>query len=247
MRRRRRFKGTWFPHFGTEYGSGPEDVRDSSVLYDTLHLGGQDGAVHQTIALLPDEPTENFDDETRTLADTLGSEYALRRIVGKFICAISTTTGEIPSNTVQVGLGFFVSRVDPDLPGLPIGAHDAGDVVTSASDVSLYEAYNPLALAATRQPWIWRRTWPIEAAGAVANPTLPPSNVYFGSVLDGPHIDAKTRRRVQHDERLFAVIGMEWFPTTAGGEADTGSLQIRYSLDLRFFGALRKARNRSAF
>lgn len=238
--RKRRFKGTWLPAYGNEL---TEDIQTIGIHDTAFTVTNDDYVKTNLIALLPDKPVEDFDSDTNSLADTIGSEYALRRIVGKFHCAVSTSTGTPLQTVVKVGLGFFVSTCNPNEPLLPIGV--AGQVFSPLTDEAGFEQYSPLALSTIRQPWIWRRTWALQQTSGSNLQGFPPSTSYYGSVLDGPHIDAKTRRRVRQDERLFAALSISYFQPEVD-EAD-GALGVSYDLDLRFFGALRRARAKGAF
>jgi len=236
-RRRKGFKGTWFPSFGTEL-----DADTQIVGLDGLITVSEDqGARTEVIALLPDQPVEDYDDFDKSLADSIGSEYALRRIVGKFCVGCSGTVPTPNSTSGKVTLGFFIARVDPANPDLPLGA--PGSVFTAASDEIGFDAFSPNALSTTRQPWIFRRSWLL---GIPSSSIWPQTNTQYGSVMDGPHIDAKTRRRVKGDERLFAAISYAFFPPFIEPEGE-GGLTFQWDMDLRFFGALRKARGKGAF
>lgn len=238
--RRRKFKGTWLPAYGNEVS---QDVQTIGI-HDTLFtLDNEDVVKTNIIALLPDKPNEDFDSDTNSLADTIGSEYALRRIVGKFHAAFSNSSGTPAQNVIKLGLGFFVSTCNPSEPLLPIGT--AGQVFTPATDEAGFEQYCPLALATIRQPWIWRRTWALQQPSGSNWLAFPASTAGYGSVMDGPHIDAKTRRRVRQDERLYAAVAISYFSPES--DETTGDVSVSYDLDLRFFGALRRARAKGAF
>lgn len=242
--RRRRFKGTWFPGFGTE-GDGGEPR--TAGLYDHITHDNTAKSTTQVFAIINDSPRVDPDDETQSLADTIGSEYALRRIVGKFHANFGVTSGTPEELVVKLGLGFFIARENESLDGVPIGVEEETWAYSGGSgwESNAFDSYSPLALETTRQPWIWRRTWTLFANAGTAGWLLPQSTMNYGSVLDGPHIDAKTRRRVRQEERLYVAIGLQY---QALGHSETpGDVTVFYDLDLRYFGALRKARNKSAF
>lgn len=207
------------------------------------------GSVSTTVFHLTyDFPKGEGDSEENTLADIVGSEYFLKRIVGKFYAAINPPDAEpwTPYRDVLVGLGFFVARADHDnanpigLPTMSLGQQSA--------------EYSPLVVNTMREPWIWRRTWILSlmsattpAVGATIQPGYPRTTAGYGSVLDGPHIDAKTKRRIRQDDRLFAAVSNVSLPfrQTAGVGGNPAS--IAFHLDYRLFGALRKAKNAGAF
>lgn len=216
-------------------------------------------------AINPDAPGQ--------LVQAMGQSYELERIVGKVFLGCGAPQDDNPAaifpKVAYCGAGFFVARqADNNVgggPNLPVGAASAGEAV---------ENFSPLAEDTVREPWIWHRTWllgtgrsiananaqsaftPIGATGAVQATggntvalALPTTNVGLGT-WDGPHIDARSGRRVDGDERLwfvFAARTPEPFfaleqPNTVVTEWIKGILQVRV------LGFLRKtSTNRSAF
>lgn len=243
-RKRRRSTGVWLPSFGSEVTA---DVLTTGFQAFNLSLDNIDGIKTQVLALLPDIPVEDSNDINKSMADAIGSEYFLRRIVGKFHCAVTGITGTPINNIVNVALGFFAARADPITPEVPIGC-DQAEVFSTNDDEEAFDSYSPLALSAIRQPWIWRRTWLLQHNDNGTTPMIFPSSTsMYGSVMDGPHIDAKTKRRVRNDERLYMALAMSGWNPSQGGEPAAGTIRIDYNLDLRFFGSLRKARQKGAF
>lgn len=266
MRRKRRSKYTWFPVLaqGDEAGQGISGA-DFGI---NLNTNGQ--AVTGVFAVTFDAPKEPGEADLATsgeLAGMVGQEYFIRRIVGK--CFIAHTSRPVTNdeiletgpNAVLVAAGFFVARADEDPNDtIPIG---------SATAATLFSKYSPLSGDAIREPWLWRRTWILGNQGNVdirnnqligdmsftgntigtlstAEMTAywPTTNAGYGSIQDGPHIDAKTARRVGQDDRLwFAVAATSW-PLAA---ASTRVGRIDGHLDMRLLGQLRKARSRGSF
>lgn len=250
MRRRRRTKYTWFPQIGTE---GAEEADDTVVLDvsiptpNPVALGLSDVNI---FPILPDAPKETVGvADDAHLSDYIGSEYILKRIVGKFFCTAGTASANDanrPPQRLVIGAGFFIARAGGEgITGSPIGTDTADERQIG---------YGPLNLQTTREPWIWRRSWALSpliftdvaAVGdglSYINMGTYPHNNYCGSVADGPHIDAKTARRITNDDRLFFAVQV-W-----SQDADTGSGSPLPAgiLDVRLLGALRKARGRSAF
>lgn len=255
MRRRRKFKGTWFPAYGQSLGTNEPDAMG---LVDSIETNADGHVVTKTFRLLPDEPAENI--ETDRLLSMVGQEYALRRIVGKLgiVWTGSSGVGGEPANVAyaKVACGLFVARAEDSAlsENVPIGLAD--NEFDSDADPEEFNSYSPLALKTIREPWIWRRTWLLGKQVAISDggggsaalyeSAVPSSNLKYGSVMDGPHLDAKTRRRVRQDERLwFAIAAVNW--PTGSVAATTYTLTFDFDLDLRFFGAMRKARNQGAF
>lgn len=230
MRTRRRAKYTWFPNIGFQGDELRHDFAGFPFSFNCPLATGETGSV-AIFDLIPDTPDLEPSTTADNLVDFIGNEYILKRIVGKcFIWgASSAPTG--PTDIV-VSAGFFVSRFAADAPQLPIGATGA------AAEIQ----YAPLNNNCIREPWIWRRTWKIQNPG-IPVPTGILGTFNGGSVSDGPHIDAKSARRIRSDERIF-------FAVQAGNisAADAASgYQLDGFLDYRILGALRKAKNRSAF
>lgn len=266
MRRRRRSQGTWFPTIGSEISEG---VNAAGRAF-TLNLGALSQTPLQIVTPLTfDEPTDldNFITSEKSLTDIIGSEYVLKRIVGKmFINRISQLdiNGNDPNPALLCGAGLFVARAGDDVTTgaqeRPIG------FAVLASDAQTRENYSPLDNDTMREPWIWRRNWVLGTAGqnlgitGVANShsssvgavtgdsasCYPASTALFGSVADGPHVDSRVRRRVRQDQRLWLAVALTSFPIAAQTDA-TAIVGIRGYFDYRMFGSLRKARNQSAF
>lgn len=212
--RRRRPKVVWLPNIGEPGYSGDDLSANPSYIHNTstVTLGGGRIATLE-FALFQDNPPERLGlgaaAETAQwirsgLANMVDYGYKLRRIVGKLIVAVGTP-GEVPVLLEHSGLvvtaGLMVRRVDSD---------------SGLAEATGTEA-NANALATVRDPWIWRRSWILRNASLIANNPIftgasdevnailacPPSTSQYGSVMDGPHVDAKTSRVVGPDERVF--------------------------------------------
>lgn len=258
---RKRAKFTWFPTLGTDLD------QDDAFTFAGRRFTVAAGTTGQTTTIIspltydaPVDPGDTSADVPGSLVGIIGQEYFLRRIVGKIHLELQPgrQVNDDPSshNAVLVGAGFFIARANDQESGggqnTPIG---------SASAQELQDNYCVLAAETIREPWIWRRTWVLgndanlarfhgiaEANGAVQylkGSTFPSNNAMYGSVYDGPHIDAKTARRVKLDERLwFAVSVCHWPP--ANILVDVGR-EVEGTLDYRLLGQLRKASNRGVF
>lgn len=258
MRRRRRgFKGTWFPLYGAALGPDEPGVEGTGLQAQIITQN--DGSAATVITqLTADEPLE--DASSYALTDIVGStEYALRRIVGKLSIHWNELSGEgvtlSATYAAKIAAGFFIARADDQDSRFPLGCPAASFGSTGNADA--FNSFSPLALRATREPWIWRRSWILGNAVYDGGPSPSPftngrnviyhsSNDQFGSVSDGPHIDAKTKRRCRQDERLFFAISAVNYPYDTN-PAVVRSLSFTWDLDIRIFGALRRARNKGAF
>lgn len=160
-----------------------------------------------------------------TMADmTFG--YSLVRVVGKLFCVVEQFT--FPGVEPPVGLsyefivtaGIIVRRVD-----------DNGVPTTSNALPQSYENQS--------DPYLWRRSWmlcnqPLAQRDGSYYP-WPSNNGAYGSIQDGPHVDAKTRRTVKDEERLFLDVEvMTTFGTRLEIEEQIST--VRFIWDLRFLG-----------
>lgn len=252
MRRRRRTRGTWFPNLGS---FASENSSGSGRVF-SITLGSADPETIITPLTYDVEFGEDADSEISTsLSDIVGSEYVLQRIVGSlFVYRIpAISAGVDVSPAILFTAGFFVARQNDSAvaPGIdsPVG---------SASAQERQDNYSPMDSDNIREPWIWRRSWILGAglnqsnsgagvplpASTIDAGSFPCSNVYYGSLRDGPHIDSKVKRRVAQDNRLWlALTAKTWtFPSVPVPE-----VEVRGYVDYRLYGSLRRARQQSAF
>lgn len=272
MRRRRKTRYNWIPSDGTAVASGAHH-QDFQAFSLQINLGtGADSALSGGLVsnILADfNPAE--DDAASALGQSMGSEYLLRRIVGKAFVAIGATTatanptrGQAAKSTALVTLGFFVA---------PFGYVEASGDRNISQPIGiegdpLVTPYNPQLTITNREPWIWRRSWmlnpfgpspalQVNNAGApqfiIATDTdngvaFPATNTSYGSVLDGPHIDAKTARRIRKHERLWVAMTAAPYPEGSTIDPDVfAAVRVTSTIDVRCLGVLRRAKNRSSF
>jgi hypothetical protein len=206
---------------------------------------GQQGPINTFILpVVPDAPEDNEDLPVGQgrLVQALGNEWFLERIVGKLFLSLRLGQSTLDTRHALVGAGFFVARAsDEDFGGgidLPIGAEDFQRRNSN---------YSPIHEDVIREPWLWRRTWILggQFNAQEGYNQFPSTNAFYGSVMDGPHIDAKSVRRIGNDERLFFAISTANFKSNSAG-LDTNNTVDGY-LDLRVLGSLRRARGKSTF
>lgn len=238
MRRRRRSRGTWLPTLGTQL-SEDGDAFNVTGLHGSIPITLGTDAPLINGAVLPVTFDVPHEDPTAgdSLADIVGSEYLLKRIVGK--CFVSfDPAGTDDFDGCLVSCGFFVARAESlsqaGSPAEPIGVQNLSAIEWAAT-------YNPLSQETMREPWIWRRTWILGLS------QYPPNNALYGSVMDGPHIDAKTTRRISNDDRLWFAIGAIPMPLNLPGAEGSPTNNVFYDIDYRLFGSLRKAKTHGAF
>lgn len=257
MRKRRRTRYTWFPTIGASGGVAVQNDVNGRPFQLTLAPNGSTSIA--ITALTFDAPAEAEDlniNGVGELANALGAEYIIERIVGKLQIAIQQqrNADNDPSTPLAalVAAGFFVARSGDGLDDvLPIGA--SGNVVTQLT------SYNPLHPDCIREPWMWRRTWLLSnqahnvlgaggstIASGPASSVFPRSTAEYGNGHSGGHVDVTVSRRVSNDDRLFFVIAANKFPVDSE-QLFNDSLDIRGYLDVRILGALRKARQHGAF
>lgn len=250
MAKRRRRAVNWFPTFGQtiENDGTPQH---STGIWTELALDDT-GSINTIIFPLTfDEPR---DDDAATAADTtladfISSGYLLQRIVGK--CYIEYPWTELAGDPlslatapgIKVAAGFFVAREADQVVGVPIGAN---------------EDYNVLEVDNMREPWIWRRSWilssptvrQVQAAQLAQGNSIyldnfsmwnqfPSSTAFYSSVLDGPHVDAKTKRVITGDDRLFFAVSGHVLPF--GGLDTNIGVDLNIHLDYRLLGSMIKA------
>lgn len=249
--RRRKPRVAWLPTFG---GLDSEDTELESdnwagirvqlnLLQDDPEL---DNIVWDAFPLTFDSSESatatQADPSKVTLRDIVqGNEWRLRRIVGKaFVTTAHGVQGATATTGIDVALGFIVSKT-----------RDDGSPETDFNQV------NPLAQNSMEDPWIWRRRWLLHPAGGFVNTdnaelaldtrgdmrfwSLPKNNMQYGSVADGPHVDAKTARVIHRSERLYGVLAIRRYYADIGlvPETQLTDSQVNLFLDYRVVGSLR--------
>lgn len=185
---------------------------DTYGVYDSVDIPIVGDLKFQTL------PGENSGD---TLAD-FAFGYSLKRIVGSIFCAPEQFrfTEEVTFPYLfMCTAGLMVKRVNDQ--GVSISA-TIPDVYDSQTD-----------------PWIWRRSWMLcnqpQASHNVLDPyyAFPSSNAAYGSVAEGTKLDAKTRRTVKQEERLFLVLQTTCVQNNDGQDQ---IMAVNWYWNLRFFG-----------
>lgn len=231
---RKRARTVWLPN---ESGDTDHNYRDFSLDVPLLP-----SATSTVIAALtvdyPPEAVQNAGPQPPTVADYVLNGYRLERFVGKVFLGMAQLIGaDQPAQnyyptSALVGAGLIVLRVDEGT-GSPLR-------------VATPNEYSPLVDDNERDPWIWRRTWVLandlgqpNAPAADALAQAPRSNMDYGSVMDGPHIDTSSKRFIGPEERLFFVASA----TNIGNAADSIGA-IRGILDYRILVVPHRASNR---
>lgn len=257
MARRRRNNGTWFPTIGTH----PAEADSLAGIAFALALPVGTNNLTGVLPLTFDYPQEGdtLDTATDVLSEIVGSEYICNRVVGKMFACYNADEGGLPvlesaSNPAQAilfGAGLFVSRAD-DVDSGPNGANSPIGLLSAIDD-----NYGVFKGSTIREPWMWRRVWMLgNNQGMFEAPVgtwknwngftrFPSTTAGYGSVMDGPHVDCKSKRRIKQDERLWLALSIRRFPL--GGSNPTFEESVEGYFDYRILGKLVKARNSSAF
>jgi len=229
--RRRRPRVTWLPQdLQNRLGSAPA-AANSPVDQSTFIVAFTGPALGvtpdtQIIPLVKDDNTNDIANASSTLSDIENSGYRLRRIVGKLQIMVAQGTAadaQDPSMFV-ITAGFIILKC-------------SNGTVPNIAPLSI----NPSVLQTTEDPWIWRRQWVLSdvQGGAAQNRNLfaPPNNLVYGAgSYDGPHVDAKTARIINQDERLFLVMSVAGVDGAA--QAPNPGLIILLG-DLRYLATMR--------
>lgn len=242
MRRRRRRGGSWLPLVGTLFNDGQPDstwftfsadwgAGSAPSIGDRFSFGAAPTDTVGAFVLTQDDtPDVDNPDAGSSLRDFVeGQEYLLERVVGKIYCGFGRTAGQV--NTAIVAAGLAVLPVEDGAPTTP--AMNIDD-------------YDPLLARNAQAPWLWRRTWLLSNQGIDSEfPYFPETNVGYGSLGDGPHLDTRgTKRRIRKEQRIFLCASAQVRNNASSG-AETSF--IDFTVDLRLFGAMRKGKNISTF
>lgn len=249
MARKRRTRYDWLQVVGS---SGPAaEVNDTPYYRDFGNVVlAADGTSRIAIVDLLEDTSP--DDLANVGAFPIGvstlTDYLIKRIVGKVFVHRNISDSGSSAKAALVSVGLFIARSDDS--NVAAGAENFPVGVSSAGINALFSRtnYGPLAQENARQPWIWRREWILGCTATQGQTAIaafcPVDNTGYGSVADGPHIDAKTARRVGHDERLFAVMETRNYPLSSTA-SEPGI--IRGTIGVRVLGKMLKSHNRSAF
>lgn len=222
MRKRRRQPVLWLaPHVYNLINPSSGALGNSAfgVKFTIDGAGMVAGDVAGNISAPWSDSTVETDAAFQDSVDELqGNHYLLKRIVGKINVALDPKATLTTPQRWLVGAGFFVARSDNDLSGAGTNTPIGWAAMGAAERLS---NYNPLCADTAREPWLWRRTWMLDMNPAGMDAAaFPRSNAYFPGTFDGPHVDTKSKRRVEDDERLWLAVGASpLFQMTATEEA----------------------------
>lgn len=249
MRKKRRNRGTWFPNVGSFTGQ-PGQVYAGNIVAGIVVPANTSGTfggpqrvqISEVVQDAPLEPEAALN-QSGQLSRIVGQEYILQRIVGSIFMGLNDLSDvEEPSpRAALVTAGFFVARADDaDSAGgqaFPIGFN-------ALAVAEQNENYSPQAVDTIREPWIWRRSWVLGGTLQTGNAfsLFPSVNSTYGSLREGTHIDAKSKRRIGNDDRLWLAIGVM---SLSVNDVQDGSVDV--ITDHRIFGTVVRAHNKSTF
>jgi len=263
--KRRKQRLSWFPPIKQRITVGDTNIDFGFNTFSVNVLAdGSENTLEIPITYdFGSEEIENFANEnvpTQTLSDLMGSGWRLRRAVGKIYAAFSP---------IQVN-DNVVGNINTGVPSCIFAAGLMVRRVTGAASntnasVGLFQAND------YTDPWIWRRTWilgqnanvtkfgplgdasalnfanrPVGATGFIGSSMFsffPHTTAHYGSMGDGPHIDAKTNRIIGTDERLFIHFSAKALPIQPQLNFTADSF-VEGVFDLRLLGHLKRFTNR---
>jgi len=227
-RRIKRPKVVWLPPSNTNHVGQLTTVGNTVFIVDAVGAAGATavGEVPVVNDVVPDQAAGNF-----SLSDIENSGYRLRRIVGKIWLFSSQDDAANAPATAIVTAGLIVRRVDP-VTQISL-AFNAGLLSVAPNMVENWA-----------DPWIWRRSWYLTnqdnadtRSGLGINLRGMTANWQAGSVMDGPHVDAKTARVVGPEERLFLDVAVTI--DIPGGGDQARPFSVRVVTDLRCLASMR--------
>jgi len=195
-----------------------------------------DTTIAYTPLVLDTTPQPDQDNLSSSLRDYVeGQDYLLQRVVGKVWMGPFFASDPEALNISEV-IGCFALAV---LPATELGAPGIDP-----------EEWNPLLARNSQQPWIWRRTWRLDNTVDLWPNTygnlvgFPSTTAGYSSLEEGGHVDARSKRRIIKEHRLFAIAAVGVLQA-GGGSADFTNLE--FGFDLRVLGTLRRGKNKSSF
>lgn len=272
--RRRRKRWTWFPILGAADPNveGTDDV-DGRIFAIPVDGSGASNAI--VFPLIPDVQTDPDRETLVTNAQlllALSIDYEIERIVGKCFVSASASADDAPGTifpkVIQVGVGLFVAKQADDQagggPDIPLGA---------ASLPELLENFNPCSNDTAMSPWMWKRDWLLTTGRPAPNPNaasdafttqvtntiavgnvtteggMPTTNIGYGSVMDGPHVDSKVNRRVRSDSRLWCIASARSLDRILNNTNPTANAiaDVKGLIAIRVLGATRKPHRTGSF
>lgn len=244
FRRNRGNRGTWFPTLGTSF--------ETESVYHDCSFSGQSNPVSEDNGLGPQQNVFPITKDFQQFADTStqlngpslrdvveGQTWRLNRLVGQLHIDCTEQNSAVTNliwPLVRVAAGFFVAR--------------SSDTDQSLPDLT-FDEIDPLQLNNIANSWIWRKSWILSRplASNVGFSAVPCSNNNMGPG-SGPFFDSRVKRNIKREHRLWFVIGVIGWDGNALTHIDPGSTNqpyIRFNLDVRLHGIMKRGRETPSF
>lgn len=267
--RRRKTRLSWFRPLGSGHDAS---IETNGQQFDIVVEGNGAPTIVEiplTFDFTQEEQITQASGPTAlSLSDLQNESWRVRRIVGKFFASFAPDGGTDQDETSPLacllGAAFIVKLASDN--GLsakdnsPIAAQDNTDpwiwrrawILGQAHSQQMVPngndgddppepEYGPTGGVGTG------------SSGRGSQPDNPNPNIYaamsfptttanYGSVADGPHIDAKTNRIIGPEQRLYFVAAAQSFPIGSSDYHNPGV--VRCYLDYRLLGSLMRATNR---
>lgn len=257
---------------GRSDGQDPPRVINPVRVQQVINNDGQETLDVYPITFDYPQDSSGMAEDEGQLTDFVGQEYIVKRIVGNIFCVNTsdvvgsdngTTFLKCVTVVTNAAAGFFVARAadsDNSATGADVPIGMTGNTTNAVGE---QDDYSPLHVDTIREPWMWRRFWPIGCRSAafrnqqiyqttallnavIPSEMFPAGNWEYNQIACGASVDIKSRRHVRQDERLWIAIA-----NIAEGSFNLGDAQAHGQLtwywDLRIFGQLVKAKARGAF
>lgn len=224
MRKRNKPRVVWLPP-DTTFAIGNDNPR-SGITRTIIDADSGPGRTTGEITLVADKDL-NSTVPASSLSDVENSGYRIRRIVGKCWIFCDQVQDAVPAAWV-VTAGIIVRRVDQRGISLAV----------LAPELVADQEFSPQDAGNWSDPWIWRRSWVFGNFQSTTRGTFPglsTDNTIQSSVMDGPHIDAKTARLVGPEERLCLDVSVT--PVIPGAPGILTGFNVL--TDIRVLGSMR--------
>jgi len=236
--RRRKKRFYWLPVQGINGSTGSGVPLGESFAGDfftsAVQVGGGVDVLIRDITF--DAPIGT--DQTAEITQQSGMErflrsaYLLRRVVGHiFVECNDLSPGADDPGGLMVTYFMCVARTEAGDFTLPAGGTTAAERRVN---------FNPQQVDNIREPYLFQRTWvlgnPTRRAAAPSSAAVqyPHTNAGYGSAREGTHVDCRTLRRIDGDNRLWHGIAFRTYPI--GAVSTTGGMTVQCTTFLRLLG-----------
>jgi len=223
FRRRKRSNGLWLPQ-AFEVGG--------STVFSVKILGTGPGAFYGAVGEIV-QGSGYFNTLTESslsggpggLSLAAQQGWIAKRIVGSIFVGVGNTAGASATATVVCGAAIFHETVS----------------LNNALETGHFDKYNPLNQETAQTRKLWQRVWvlnnpyytPDEVGILAAGVNFPTTNVEYGSIREGSHVDVKSKATMQLGANLFFGF---WATALIVAEGNEGDCDVYFLPNLRTFG-----------